>query len=145
VERAGNWFNLLLNLSPYSAPLAGIANIRSAGITDMRFGNMLDEDWQGMDRFEHSDDRRHAVPLPEQVRCYAMAANLGNLGGGNLSGDELVTLDSALGRHDDPMLALSFAKSRQWVADGIGHWDLLSHPSVYVRLRDWLVPVTNRR
>jgi len=140
LERGGNLVNIFLNLSPISAPLARIAGIRSAGITDMRFGSMLDEDWQGMDRFKHSGDLRRRVPLPERVRCYAMAATREDL-----HGDGLVPLDSALGRHDDPKLALSFAKSRQWVGRGISHWDLLSHPTVYSHLRDWLVPAMRRR
>jgi len=56
-----------------------------------------------------------------------------------------VPLDSALGRHDDPRLALSLAKSRQWVGRGINHWDMLCHPTVYAHLRDWFVPALRRR
>ena len=128
LERAGNWINILLNLSEYSAPLAGIVSIRSAGITDLRFGSLLDEDWQGLDRLAHSGDLRSPVPLPARVRCYAMA----------VVGDPLVPVDSALGRHADPRLALGLAKSRQWLGEDIGHWELLSHPTVYEQLRGWL-------
>src|ERR1039457_5232634 len=32
LERAGNWVNVLLGLTPYTSPLARIASIRSAGI-----------------------------------------------------------------------------------------------------------------
>lgn len=140
VERGGNLVNVALSLSPYSAPLARVARIRSAGITDLRYGNVIDEDWAGIDHFHHSGDRRHAVPLPEEVRCFAIAAHTGK----NSSrlhhelGDGLVSVNSALGRHKDPRLHLSFAKSRQWVGSPMNHWDLLSHPSAYTRIRGWL-------
>ena len=44
-----------------------LGKIRSAGITDLRFGNLVDEDWNRRDRFERSGDLRMAVPLPEGV------------------------------------------------------------------------------
>ena len=141
LERGGNWVNIMLGLSPYSEPLARLVKIRSAGITDLRYGNLLDEDWEGIDRFEHSGDLRHAVPLPKGVRCYTIAATTGKKVGdlsGELLGDGLVPLNSALGRHNDPRLTLSFAKSRQWVGYGMNHWDLLSHPAVYEQIRNWL-------
>jgi hypothetical protein len=140
LERGGNWVNLLLGLSPYTEPLARLAKIRSAGITDLRYGNLLDEDWEGIDRFEHSGDLRHAVPLPKGVRCYTIAATTADHIGSELPGDGLVPLNSALGRHNDPRLTLSFAKSRQWVGYGMNHWDLLSHPAVYQQIRNWLAP-----
>jgi PGAP1-like protein len=138
LERGGNWVNIMLGLSPYSEPLVRLFKIRSAGITDLRYGNLLDEDWEGIDRFEHSGDLRHPVPLPHGVRCYAIAATTGKKVGnlsGELLGDGLVRLNSALGRHKDPRLTLSFAKSRKWVGYGMNHWDLLSHPAVYEQIR----------
>jgi hypothetical protein len=137
LERGGNWVNLCLGLSPYTAPFARLGKLRSAGITDLRYGNLLDKDWQGFDRFEHAGDLRHPVPLPGGVRCYAIAANVGKKAG-DLFGDGMVPVDSALGRHDDPGLTLSFAPSRRWVGYGMNHWDLLSRPAVYERIRRWL-------
>src|SRR4030095_10668393 len=56
LERGGNWIEILLGVSPSNAPFARLEKIRSAGITDLRYGNLLDEDWEGRDRFEHSAD-----------------------------------------------------------------------------------------
>jgi hypothetical protein len=137
LERGGNWVNVCLGLSPYTAPFARLGELRSAGITDLRYGNLLDEDWQGFDRFEHAGDLRHPVPLPEEVRCYAIAANVGKKAG-DLFGDGMVPLNSALGRHEDPRLTLSFAPSRQWVGYGMNHWDLLSQHAVYEQIRRWI-------
>lgn len=54
LERAGDLVTQLLPISSYSAPLAQLARIRSAGITDLRHGL--------------------ATPLPEGVACHAIAA-----------------------------------------------------------------------
>jgi hypothetical protein len=137
LERGGNWVNLCLGLSPYTAPFARLGKLRSAGITDLRYGNVLDEDWQGFDRFEHARDLRHPVPLPEGVRCYAIAANIGKKAG-DLFGDGMVPVSSALGRHEDPALTLSFSPSRKWIGYGMNHWQMLSQPAVYAQIRRWL-------
>jgi len=141
LERGGNWVDMLLSISAYSAPLARLGKIRSAGITDLRFGNLLDEDWNERDRFERSGDLRVAVPLPEGVACYAIAATTGKTAGDlsdRLIGDGIVPLASALGRHANPQLALTFDESRQRVAYGTNHLDLLSRPEVYAQIKQWL-------
>ncbi len=54
LERYGSVFESLLPISSYSAPLARLGRIRSAGVVDMRYG--LD------------------LPLPAGVECHAVAA-----------------------------------------------------------------------
>ena len=141
LERGGNWVHGVLGKSPYVAPFARLARIRSAGITDLRYGNLLDEDWIGRDRFHHTDDLRRPVPLPQAVDCYTVAATTGKRLGDlkdRLLGDGLVPLESALGRHPDPSLNLEFPKSRQWIGYEMNHLDLLSQPEVYEKIRRWL-------
>jgi PGAP1-like protein len=142
LERAGNYVNLLLGSTPYSAPFGRIARIRSSGITDMRYGNLIDEDWESADRFHNEGDRRRPLPLPVGVPCFAIAASKGGrpseLAHG--FGDGLVSLDSALGRHPDGARTLSFPPSHQWVFHGMTHWDLLRRAAVYRKLREWLAP-----
>ena len=141
LERGGNWINVVLQLSPYTSPFAAIPRIRSAGITDLRYGNLLDEDWEGLDRFEHYGDCRHPLPLPEKVRCYAIAGTTAPATGDRVSGlpgDGIVPVDSALGRHQDPGRCLSFAASRQWIGYGMNHWDLLNKSAVYQQILQWL-------
>jgi pimeloyl-ACP methyl ester carboxylesterase len=140
LERLGNTVTAGLHLSPYTDAFARLGEIRSAGITDLRYGNILDDDWYGRDRFEYSGDLRRPVPLPEGVRCYAIAASLKNAGefdDGRL-GDGIVPLNSALGRHRDPGMNLSFDESRQWVGYGMNHFDLLSKSAVYKKIFGWL-------
>lgn len=141
LERAGHWVDLVLGATPYAAPFARLGRVRSAGITDLRHGLLLDEDWVGRDRFARGGDRRQPVPLPAGVRCGAIAASLGAQGGTlkeKLLGDGLVPLDSALGRHADPARALDFPPDRQWVGYGMNHLDLLDRAEVYAQLKEWL-------
>jgi len=143
LERGGNWVDILLSVSPYVAPFARLGKIRSAGITDLRYGNLVDEDWEGRDRFARTGDVRQAVPLPEGAACYAIAATTGkrtrNLRD-RLIGDGVVPLESALGRHADARFDLGLPPSRQWIGREMNHLDLLDHPEVYVKVREWLSP-----
>lgn len=137
-ERGGNWIEVLLGLSRYSAPFARLGRLRSAGVTDMRFGNVLDEHWQGHDRFAPRRDTRSALPLPDGVACYAVAATMATQPAARLPGDGMVSVDSALGRHARAELTLAFPEAHQWIGFGMGHLDLLSRPEVYDTIRRWL-------
>ncbi len=137
-ERLGNWVNVVLGAAPFTGPLARLPRIRSAGVTDLRHGNLLDEDWRGRDRFRRGPDRRHPVPLPRGVRCLAVAASGSKGPGGPLRGDGLVPVDSALGRHRDPARNLDLPPSGRFIAWGAGHLDLLDRPDVYAHLREWM-------
>lgn len=141
LERGGNLLNGVFELSSYTTPLARLGQVRSAGITDLRYGNLLDEDWQSRNRFAHVGDLRRPVPLPKRVQCYAIAACASKCPGDLSSvvlGDGLLPVSSALGRHSDPRLTLALAKSRQFVGYGLRHFDLLSDPDVYEQIRKWL-------
>jgi hypothetical protein len=143
LERAGNWIDIVLGATPYAAPLARLGKVRSAGITDLRHGNLVDSDWCGRDRFARGGDRRLPLPLPlpDGMRCYALAATTGDRAGDTrdrLVGDGLVPVASALGRHTSPGRRLDFAPERQCVIPRTGHLDLLGSPEVYARLRRWL-------
>lgn len=140
LERGGNWVETLLGTSLYSAPLARLGKLRGAGITDLRYGNVLDAHWQGRDRFAKGGDPRGSLSLPPDVACYSIAGTTAPGPMALLPGDGMVPVDSALGRHKDPALALDFLHEHQWVAMGTGHLDLLSSPEVYAQLRSWLAP-----
>jgi len=142
LERGGRWIDLLLGLSRHAAPFARLSQARSAGITDLRWGNLQDADWRGRDRHAQHRDDRQPTPLPAGVPVYLVAATLTERPGSSLHaqtlGDGLVPLDSALGRHPDPALALAVPPDRQRVVAGANHWDLLDRAEVTQALRDWL-------
>jgi hypothetical protein len=127
LERAGHWVDTVLGATPYAAPFARLGRLRSAGITDLRHGRLIEDD---------GGEVQH-VALPPGVRCAAIAATLGAEGGnlkGRLLGDGLVPLASALGRHRNAARRLAFAHDRQWVGHGLGHMDLLKDSAVYAQL-----------
>jgi hypothetical protein len=141
LERAGHRLHRLVESIPIAGPLARLGKMRSAGITDLRHGSLLDEDWHGRDRFVHGHDTRRPVPLPQGVRCFTIAATRGTSAAdfrSRVIGDGLVPLPSALGHHEDPRFALAFPAPHQWIAWDTGHFGLLDRPAVYERIRDWL-------
>lgn len=129
LERGGRGLDFLLELSPYSAPLATIGTRRSAGIGDLCRGSI-------------TSGRHREIALPVGVRCYAAAAMLGARRGivaGRLVGDGLVPLDSALGRHAGSARSLPIMLRDTWVGSQMGHLALLYRAEVYTRLRSWLL------
>ena len=147
LERAGNWVDLLLGGTPWSAPFTRLTQLRSAGITDLRYGFVSDSDWQGKQRFRRAPDQRLPLPLPEHVACYTIAATVAgqrSLLADRLVGDGLVPLHSALGQHDHTQRTLRFEKAAQRVLYRTNHMQLLSSPEVGQQLLAWLEPGTAR-
>lgn len=146
LERGGHWLDTILGASPYTAAYARLGQVRSAGITDLRHGNLLDADWDGSEHLPRGNDSRTAVPLPQGVACYAMAATLAPEPGGlkslkgHLLGDGLVPVASALGQHRLVARRLAFAPENQWLGHGMNHLDLLDSADVATRLIQWLAP-----
>jgi pimeloyl-ACP methyl ester carboxylesterase len=137
LERGGHWIEVLLGLSRYAAPFARLGRIRSAGVTDLRFGNVLDEHRDPRGRFASGTDARRTLRLPDAVRCYAIAATrTAQPGAGRYASDGLVPVDSALGRHRRPELTLAFDDT--WIAFGAGHVELLERPELLAVVRSWL-------
>ena len=126
LEAAGHLVARLLGAAPYAAPLARLAQLRSAGIKDLRKG-----------------DR---TPLPTGPRCYALAANLKTAEANaspHLLGDGLVSVASALGQHRHATYRLDFAPTKQAVVHATSHLGLLSSPAAYAQLLDWLKPASS--
>ncbi len=143
LERVGNVVDTLLGATRWTAPYAALGQARSAGVTDLRFGSVAEADWVGLDRFARGPDHREPLPLPDGVAVYLVAATLGDGKNGvrdRTVGDGLVPLDSALGRHPDPALALAVPAERQYILPGTSHFDLIRDPEVTARLLAWLVP-----
>ena len=141
LERAGNWVDELLGGTPWTAPFARLGQLRSAGITDLRYGFLADEDWHGHERFRRQPDRRLHLPLPAGIACFAIAASIAAKRSplaDRLIGDGLVPLHSALGQHDDPQRTLAFGRSAQSIVWRTHHMELLRHPDVARQMVDWL-------
>lgn len=137
-ERAGAWADYAIALSPYTAPFARLGGVRSAGIKDLRHGSVRDEDWQ----VRPPPGGHPVLPLPAGVRCFAIAASRQARPAAGvparMRGDGLVPVNSALGRHRDPARGLALPADRQWIAFGMGHFDLLARTEVCARIGTWL-------
>ena len=147
LERGGNWVTLALDASSYTAAFARLGRIRSAGITDLRFGQVTA--LRGGDRFAPGSGHREIVPLPRGVACYAIAATLAKSPQAAVTasamaaakavlGDGLVPLASALGDDTDPARALAIPADRRCILRGRNHLDLLDRSEAYEQLRSWL-------
>ena len=150
LEKVGNWVDTVLGSNPMTRPFAKIGQIRSAGITDLRYGNVLAGDGQNADRFKAAPDMRQPLPLPAGVACFAVAATLAaasaELSGpaqlksklAQTLGDGLVPLSSALGQHAEAGRSLDFPPDAQWIAFETGHIALLHSPAIHAHIRCWL-------
>ena len=142
LEKTGNILDVVLEAIPYAKPFARLGKIRSAGVTDLRYGNLLDEDWQNNDRFKIQGDKRQNISLPERVECYSIAGIVGKKTksiSSQVLGDNLVGVKSALGQHKNPIKNLHFKKKNTWIAYESNHSELLSNPKIYTKIRSWLV------
>ena len=136
LERAGHGVERLLSAVPYAAPLARLGKVRSAGINDLRLGNIV-----SAPSGDNGTHRCEQVSLPERTRCFAVAATRATSDGkarSRLLGDGLVPVASALGQHDEPDRRLAFPPERQAVVYDTNHLDLLSSAAVYSLLQRWL-------
>ena len=142
LERVGNWIDVLLGSTSHTLPFTRIGQVRSAGITDLRYGNLLEDDWLADNRFRPGPDSRRHVPLPDGVDCFAVAGrtteNPSHLAD-RLIGDGLVPLESALGQHKKTWKSLKFPETSQFIAVGHNHLELLSSRSVAAKILEWIL------
>lgn len=126
----------LLRRVPEASAFADILDLRSAGIRDMRFGALHDDDWRDEDRRMLVGDTRRVVPLHAACRHTFITATLSPVADhpvGWALGDLLVRTDSAGGRcreHTIPVPPDCVVH-----LGGLTHFDLLDHPAVYEVLR----------
>ncbi len=134
LEKGSILIEQLLEISPYSAPFSRLLQVRSSGLTDLRHGTIIENDWST--KHKATSAERTPVPLPAGAQCYAIAASKSNSNIiDKLIGDGLVTVASALGHSQNPELTLSIPESQQWIGKEMGHWDLLSQPDVYQQIK----------
>ena len=138
LEQWVSQFSEALSKLDTSRPLAAVLDRRSAGIKDLHSGHLLDDDWRDSDtRAKH---QIHDVPLLPWAKHYAVSATVTTSRHGPLGqvvGDLLVQPASARGgtgqgRH------IPFPPENICHVDGLHHFQLLNHPTVYEAIRGWL-------
>jgi hypothetical protein len=141
LEKATHVADRALRLLPETEPLSRPLASRSAGIKDLRYGALVEEDWAGYDPDEFLRDRCTQVPLLPHVTYYWVAASLSHDPEhpiGRLVGDGLVLGTSAGGTSPRRNVGLKEAHGAR--VAGASHLSLVNHPEVYERLAEWLAP-----
>ncbi|MGF1681238.1 alpha/beta hydrolase [Photobacterium minamisatsumaniensis] len=139
------WIDDLVANTPQLKLIQKIGEIRSSGTKDLSKGYTQHIDWQQRDSEDEQvvDDLPFSRPiLPVNTHCYAIATCLGkNLKDDNNRrlGDGLVPVKSALGESTKGVMALAYPEENKWVAGGINHLDLLSHPRVIAKVKEWVL------
>ncbi|SOB75541.1 PGAP1-like protein [Marinobacter sp. LV10R510-11A] len=140
VAKAGNMLTFVMKKFRYASPFA-LGQHTSAGIKDLRHGNLLDEDWEGINQDDFHPDYRKPVPLQEGTRHYFIAATIGkhvSTFTSMMVGDLLVRLDSAKGHHSDDLKKLSIRPEDCRVFENLNHLDLLDNKVVHDQVLEWL-------
>ena len=140
LEKAANVAGWALGRLPETRPLARIVNGRSEGIKDLRFGYLVDEDWEGRDPDALLEDNRHHIPFLETANHYYVGATLTpdrHHPLGYLVGDLLVRFPSASGECTRGE-RIPFEIDNGHHAGGLTHFHVLNDPDVYRQIRGWL-------
>jgi pimeloyl-ACP methyl ester carboxylesterase len=138
LEKGVNIASWALAKLPETRAIAAFLNARSDGVKDLRFGACLDEDWLDADPDELMRDRCKEAPfLPHATYHYVSSTVTPRLLG-MLAGDHLVRSKSAAGLGRSRRIP--FLADDGLILTGLNHFDLLNHPRVYAKLRDWLSP-----
>ncbi|OBK11886.1 esterase/lipase family protein [Mycobacterium asiaticum] len=136
LEKGVNLAAWALARLPETRGVARFLNTRSAGVKDLRYGALLDEDWRDCDPDEVLRDRCNEVPfLPDAVYHFVSTTAAPRVLG-LLVGDHLVRPKSAAGR--GRVRSVPFDAAHGLTLTGLTHFDLLNHPRVYDKLLEWL-------
>jgi pimeloyl-ACP methyl ester carboxylesterase len=121
---------------PETRAVAGFLNARSAGIKDLRFGACIEDDWRDCDPDEFLQDRCQEVPFLPWAGYHFVATTAAPPAVGRLVGDHLVRSHSACGRGNTRRIP--FQPEHGLTLTGLHHFDLLNHPTIYTKLREWV-------
>lgn len=140
----GSWLEKVVHVAtsamrraPETRGLAGFFELRSAGIRDLRFGYLRDDDWLEADADEWLRDRSEPLAPVPGIGYHFVSGSLTpgeRHPVGALFGDILVRRESAAGPRTPDGIP---AGDSRHVA-GASHFHLLNHPEVYEHLREWL-------
>jgi pimeloyl-ACP methyl ester carboxylesterase len=140
LARAAGFAGWALGKAAETRPFVTMINGSSAGIKDLRYGYVLDDDWAGCDLDSCLSDHRHDAPLLAGANhCVISATVTADPGSktGAVVGDLLVQPASAHGRRGG-MQHIGFRLESGRRLGGIHHVDLLSHPAVWEAMRGLL-------
>jgi len=140
LEQAANVACSALSLLPETRGFATPLRVRSAGIKDLRYGYLLDEDWRDFDPDAFLKNTGRQIPFLDSANHYFVCATLAADPDAPLSrivGDLLVRRSSAWS-HGGRGERMTFPVDHYRHIGGATHFDLLNHPAIYDQLTKWL-------
>ncbi|CAN7230163.1 lipase family alpha/beta hydrolase [Knoellia sp. LjRoot47] len=140
LERGANHAARALGTLRHVRPLADLLRSRSVGIQDLRHGNILDEEWDGVDPADRRG-RRVDVPLHPGIRHLAIVGLLGKKVDSRVAqlfGDGIVTAASARGSGRRSPEHRRFPAEDVVVLPGVSHLALVRDETVYAAIRERL-------
>jgi pimeloyl-ACP methyl ester carboxylesterase len=112
-----------------------LLNTRSTGVKDLRFGNLVDQDWLECDPDELLNNRRVPIPWLASTRHHLVVGQA--LPGAGSIGDAVVRPESAAGRAHCAQPGAPGGSDVQ-VMPGLDHFALARHPSVFRHIEAWV-------
>ncbi|MHC4393419.1 MAG: hypothetical protein ACYS22_19165, partial [Planctomycetota bacterium] len=130
LEKATNAATHLLGAVGTTATrvIRDLLNTRSAGVKDLRFGNLVAQDWLDCDPDELLNNRRVPIPWLEAARHHRVVGHV--VPGVKALGDAMVLPDSAAGRAGGVQPGAPGVSDVR-VMPGLHHLALARHPAVY--------------
>jgi hypothetical protein len=137
LEKAANVATHVLGLFDNTATrvIRDLINTRSAGVKDLRFGNLVDQDWLDYDPDELMNNRRVPIPWLASARHHRVVGHV--LSRTGTLGDAMVWPKSAAGRAHGVHPGAPNPCDVQ-VMPGLAHLTLARHPAVYEHIERWL-------
>jgi pimeloyl-ACP methyl ester carboxylesterase len=141
-EKLGHLVTVLLKIVPdfWNFGIATLGNKRSAGIKDLRFGYLKDEDWKGQRENALWHDNRHPVPLLSGVHYYNLASLMARESKNFFAeywGDGLVPMRSAAGKSFLKSMTLPFLPEHFKILRGLSHTRTTRDRKVYRQILKW--------
>jgi pimeloyl-ACP methyl ester carboxylesterase len=138
LERATNRASHAMARLPETQTFAKLLNRRSAGIKDLRYGYLVDEDWFGHDPDAYLRNTSREIPFLTSANHYFVCATVSEPFG-RIVGDLLVMRASAWGQTKRGE-RMRFPVDHYRHFSGVNHFQLLNHPAIYDQIRKWLAP-----
>ncbi len=140
LERAANAASARLAMLPETKTMSSALNLRSAGVKDLRFGYLLEDDWRDYDPDAYGKRPATEIPFLRCANHYFVSASLSrdpDSIAGRLLGDLLVIGPSAWACGEKGK-KLTFPVDHYRHVGGINHFQLLNHPAIYEQIRKWI-------
>jgi triacylglycerol lipase len=143
LEKVGHVTTTVLNAvpNPITRLIGSILNLRSQGVKDLRFGNLVDEDWSGDFPDSSLPRRRKAVPWLANAHHYLIVGTVAEdprHPASRLLGDTLVRVPGVPPAHrTSPPGTESTTQSTVKVFPRVHHLGLAHDNGVYQQIKQW--------